>query len=89
MTDWNAFQAGSGASFTGQTRLQSYLGGDLDGDFDNDFSDFRLFKSVYVTANGEAAFDGTPGSPRAVDPGIGDDRSPWLGLSGGGSEQQS
>jgi hypothetical protein len=30
--------------------------GDLDGDGDNDFSDFRLFQTDYIAANGEAAF---------------------------------
>lgn len=54
--DFSIFTANSGASFAGQTRVQSYFGGDLDGDLDNDFGDFRLFKADYIAANGQSAF---------------------------------
>jgi hypothetical protein len=55
--DWQTFLAGSGTTFTGQTKVQSYLQGDLNGDGVNDFADFRLFQSDFVAANGLAAFN--------------------------------
>jgi hypothetical protein len=54
--DWQVFLSGSDQTFTGQTRVQAYLGGDLNGDFANDFRDFRLFQQDYIAANGTAAF---------------------------------
>lgn len=55
--DWQMFLAGSGATFTGQTKVQSYLQGDLNGDGLNDLTDFRLFQSDFIAANGLAAFN--------------------------------
>lgn len=55
-TDWQMFLAGSGSTFTGQTKVQAYLQGDVNGDGVNDFADFRLFKSDYDAANGAGAF---------------------------------
>jgi hypothetical protein len=55
--DWQMFLAGSGTTFTGQTKVQSYFQGDLNGDGVNDFTDYRLFKSDFVAANGLAAFE--------------------------------
>ncbi|HEX3599711.1 MAG TPA: PEP-CTERM sorting domain-containing protein, partial [Lacipirellulaceae bacterium] len=55
--DWSLLLAGSGASFTGQTKIQAHQQGDVDGDLDNDFADFRLFKADYDTANGQGAFN--------------------------------
>jgi hypothetical protein len=54
--DWAIFVPNSYTSLTGQLPAQAYLKGDLDGDLDNDFADFRLFKSDFIAANGEAAF---------------------------------
>jgi hypothetical protein len=36
--------------------VAAYLKGDLDGDKDNDYTDFKLFKSDFIAANGAAAF---------------------------------
>lgn len=41
--DWPTFRAGYGGDYTGLSRAQAYLGGDLDGDFDSDINDFNLF----------------------------------------------
>jgi hypothetical protein len=54
--DWAIFVPNSYTSLATQPAAQAYLKGDLDGDLDNDFADFRLFKSDFIAANGEAAF---------------------------------
>ncbi len=41
--DWPTFRAGYGGDYTGASRVDAYLGGDLDGDFDSDLEDFNLF----------------------------------------------
>ena len=54
--DWPLFRMNHLATFAGLSAAESYRLGDLDGDGDNDFTDFRLFQSDYIAANGEAAF---------------------------------
>ena len=54
--DWAIFVPNSYTSLAGQPAAQAYLKGDIDGDLDNDFADFRLFKTDFIAANGEAAF---------------------------------
>jgi hypothetical protein len=61
--DWQIFLAGSGANFTGQTRVQSYLQGDLNGDLVNDFADYKLFQADYIAANGPGSFEALLGVP--------------------------
>ena len=55
--DWSLILAGSGANFTGQTKIQAHQQGDVDGDLDNDFADFRAFKADYDAVNGQGAFN--------------------------------
>jgi len=54
--DWPMFRAGYGGEYTGMTRAQAYLGGDLDGDFDSDINDFNLF--VKAAGGAGALFGG-------------------------------
>ena len=49
-------------SFTGQSPVAAYLGGDLNGDLVNDFRDFRLFQHDFVAVNGQAAFAALSGA---------------------------
>jgi Concanavalin A-like lectin/glucanases superfamily len=56
VADWLIFLAGSDQSFAGQSRVQSFMGGDINGDFVNDFRDFRLFQADYIAGHGAAAF---------------------------------
>jgi hypothetical protein len=54
--DWQVFKANHNGVAGGLSVAESYQFGDLDGDGDNDFLDFRLFKTDYIAAHGEAAF---------------------------------
>jgi hypothetical protein len=61
--DWSLFKSGTGSNFTGLTKLQSYLLGDLDGDLDHDLFDFFAFRTSYDQANGAGAFAQMTGVP--------------------------
>ena len=54
--DWIVFRTYHLTNMAGLSKAESYGLGDLDGDGDNDFSDFRLFQTDYIDANGPAAF---------------------------------
>jgi hypothetical protein len=54
--DWPIYNAGRGVDLSQLSPPASYQQGDLDGDRDNDIVDFLLFKSLFVAANGAAAF---------------------------------
>lgn len=60
--DWAIFLPNSYTDLSGEPGAQAYLKGDLDGDLDNDFEDYRLFKSDFIAANGEAAFAALAGA---------------------------
>jgi hypothetical protein len=60
MGDWSIFRAGLGGQYSGLTRAEAYLGGDLDGDFDSDIFDFNLF---VAQAGGYSALFGTSQVP--------------------------
>jgi hypothetical protein len=60
--DWAIFVPNSYSSLAGLPAAQAYLKGDLDGDLDNDFNDYRLFKTDFIAANGEAAFAALAGA---------------------------
>ena len=54
--DWTLFLPHSFTTFPAETAVGGYLKGDLDGDKDNDYTDFLIFKSDYIEANGAGAF---------------------------------
>jgi hypothetical protein len=56
VADWSLFLPHSFTTFASDSRAAAYLKGDLDGDKDNDFTDFELFKTDFIAANGAAAF---------------------------------
>jgi hypothetical protein len=55
--DWLLFLSSAYTDLSGYSPAQKFLHGDLDRDGDNDFDDFRFFKSDFIAANGEAAFE--------------------------------
>ena len=57
IADWSLFIANSFADLRAYTPAQQFLHGDLDRDGDNDREDFLIFKSDYIAAHGEAAFN--------------------------------
>jgi HpiC1 cyclase/Cellulase (glycosyl hydrolase family 5) len=57
VADWRLFITNSYADLSGYSPAQKFLHGDLDRDGDNDFDDFRIFKSDFIAANGETAFE--------------------------------
>jgi hypothetical protein len=55
-TDWALFKAGQGTNFSGLSKMQAYLKGDLDGDLDHDLADFFAFRVAYENAHGSGSF---------------------------------
>jgi hypothetical protein len=53
--DWVIFASNHFETYTGMTRAQSAVFGDMDGDLDNDYGDFLLFQSDFDAANGLGA----------------------------------
>jgi hypothetical protein len=56
VADWTLFKAGQGSNFTGLSRAQTYLKGDLTGDSKHDLGDFFAFRTAFDAANGSGSF---------------------------------
>src|SRR4051794_3345617 len=57
VADWTVFKSGSGTSFTGLSKAQSYPKGDMNGDLKHDLNDFQLFRAAFNAVNGAGAFE--------------------------------
>ena len=45
------FKAGQGTNFTGMSKAEAYLKGDLTGNLTHDLGDFFAFRTAYLAAN--------------------------------------
>jgi hypothetical protein len=52
LADWTLFKQGQGTNFTGMSKAQAYLNGDLTGNLTHDLGDFFAFKTQYELFNG-------------------------------------
>ena len=50
--DWTLFKAGQGTNFTGMSKAEAYLKGDLTGNLSHDLNDFFAFRTQYELFNG-------------------------------------
>jgi alpha-glucosidase len=55
-TDWMLFKSGQGTDFTGLSREEAYVKGDLNGDRVHDLDDFWLFRKAFEDHNGGGSF---------------------------------